>query len=67
MADKGMVFCGTSPDDKLVEMVELPNHPYFIGCQFHPEFQSKPFKAHPLFVGLIGAALERRTTRANTN
>ncbi|MEW5854799.1 MAG: CTP synthase [Myxococcota bacterium] len=63
LEQKGLVFCGTSPDDKLVEMVELPNHPFFIGCQFHPEFQSKPFKPHPLFVGLVGAALDRRASR----
>jgi len=60
LESKGMVLCGLSPDDKLVEMVEIPNHPFFVGCQFHPEFQSKPFKPHPLFTGLIGAALERR-------
>ncbi|MBI5497314.1 MAG: CTP synthase [Deltaproteobacteria bacterium] len=60
LAEKGMLFSGTSPDDKLVEIIELPGHPFFIGCQFHPEFGSKPFKAHPLVIGLVGAALERR-------
>ena len=61
LAAKGMAFSGTSPDGTLVEMAELPSHPYFIGCQFHPEFGSKPFKAHPLFIGLVEASLERRT------
>ncbi len=56
----GMVLSGTSPDDKLVEMVELPNHPYFIGCQFHPEFKSRPMAAHPLFFRFVQAALKRR-------
>jgi CTP synthase len=55
----GMVFSGTSPDGSLVEMVELPDHPHFIGCQFHPEFLSRPWRAHPLFSALIGAALRR--------
>ena len=43
--------------DGLVEMVEVPNHPFYIGCQFHPEYRSTPFKPHPLFVGLLRAAL----------
>jgi CTP synthase len=47
---------GVSPDQLLVEMVELPNHPYFIGCQFHPEFKSKPHAPHPLFTNFIRAA-----------
>lgn len=46
---KGMVFSGTSPDDSLVEVVELPNQPWFVACQFHPEFKSRPYKSHPLF------------------
>ncbi len=50
------VFCGNSTDGKLVEVIELANHPYFIACQFHPEFHSKPHKPHPLFRGLIAAA-----------
>src|SRR5262249_10995119 len=45
----GMLLCGLSPDGKLVEMIEVPRHPYFIGCQFHPEFKSKPHQPHPLF------------------
>jgi CTP synthase len=52
----GFVFSGWSPDGKLVEVIELPNHPFFIACQFHPEFQSKPDQPHPLFRGFIAAA-----------
>lgn len=56
----GMIFSGTSPDNKLVEMVEIPDHPYYIACQFHPEFKSKPDQPHPLFSGFIAACLKRR-------
>ena len=56
----GMVLSGLSPDGRLVEMLELPNHPYFVGCQFHPEFKSRPSAPHPLFVGFVGAALARQ-------
>jgi len=56
----GMVMCGYSPDRKLVEMIELPEHPYFLGCQFHPEFRSRPRQAHPLFRAFIGVALAYR-------
>ncbi len=52
---KGMIISGTSPDGSLVEMVELKDHPYFLACQFHPEFLSRPGKAHPLFLGLVKA------------
>ena len=52
------VFSGRTPDGKLVEIIELPNHPFFIGSQFHPEFRSKPHLPHPLFKGFITAALE---------
>lgn len=55
---KGMIVSGRSIDGKLVEMIELPNHPWFVGCQFHPEFTSTPRKGHPLFSGFIKAALE---------
>jgi len=57
--DAGMVVSGTSPDDELVEIIELKNHPFFIACQFHPEFLSKPHKPHPLFCGFIAAAHEK--------
>jgi CTP synthase len=53
---KGMVFSGTAPDDSLVEIIELPDHPWFLGWQFHPEFKSRPMNAHPLFRAFIGAA-----------
>lgn len=56
----GLVISGTSPDGKLVEMVELKDHPWFVVCQFHPEFKSTPLKAHPLFSGFIRAALGYR-------
>ena len=57
MAKKGFAISGTSPDGTLAELVELRDHPYFIGCQYHPEFQSKPNKPHPLFKGFIQACL----------
>lgn len=56
----GLVISGTSPDGKLVEMIELPGHPWFLAVQCHPEFKSKPTAAHPLFRDFIGAALARR-------
>lgn len=57
--ERGVVFSGLSPDGKLVEIMELKDHPWYIGCQFHPEFKSKPFDPHPLFVSFIKAALEK--------
>ena len=56
----GLKVSGVSPDGKLVEVVELPKHPYFIACQFHPEFKSRPTAPHPLFAGLVAAALKRK-------
>jgi CTP synthase len=53
----GMVPCGSSPDDSLVEMIEISDHPWFVAVQFHPEFKSKPTAAHPLFAGFVEAAL----------
>ena len=58
----GLRLSGTSPDRKLVEMIELPGHPYFLGCQFHPELKSRPMAPHPLFVRFVSAALERAST-----
>ena len=58
--EKGLVLSGMSPDKKFVEMVELPDHPWFLGCQFHPEFKSKPFAPHPLFAGFVKAARDHR-------
>jgi CTP synthase len=57
MNKKGFVISGTSPDGSLAELIELRDHPYFVGCQYHPEFQSKPNKPHPLFKGFIQACL----------
>jgi CTP synthase len=57
LAAKGLRFCGTSPSGDLVEIVELHDHPWFLGCQFHPEFKSRPMAAHPLFRDFIAAAL----------
>ena len=56
LADRGLVFSGLSPDGELVELVELRGHPWFVACQFHPEFQSTPLAAHPLFRGFVAAA-----------
>ena len=66
MNEKGFVISGTSPDGTLAELIELRDHPYFVGCQYHPEFQSKPNKPHPLFKGFIQACLnyQSRATRA---
>ena len=57
MEEKGLEISGTSPNGQLVEIVEIKNHPYFIACQFHPEFKSRPNKPAPLFVGLVKAAM----------
>lgn len=60
LADAGMVFSGLSPDRKLVEIIELPNHPWFVACQFHPEFKSRPERPHPLFTGFLQASIANR-------
>ncbi len=59
----GMVISGLSPDGRLVEMMELPQHPYFVGCQFHPEFKSRPSAPHPLFARFIKAAVDQQAKR----
>jgi len=64
MIDSGMALSGLSPDGKLVEIVEIPDHPWFLAVQFHPEFKSKPHEPHPLFLGFIQAALNRHQERA---
>jgi CTP synthase len=61
--EKGMRLSGLSPDGSLVEMVELPDHPYFIACQFHPELKSRPTRPHPLFASFVAAAVNRRDAR----
>ena len=62
LEEKGLRFSGVSPDGKFVEMVELPReqHPFFVGCQFHPEYKSKPLQPHPLFVSFVRAAHKNR-------
>jgi CTP synthase len=61
--EAGMVLAGVSPSGKLVEIIELPDHPWFVGVQFHPEFKSRPNRAQPLFYGFVKAALEKREIR----
>ena len=63
LAEYGMRCSGLSPDGSLVEMIELPEHPWFIGCQFHPELKSRPTRPHPLFAGFVGAALARHRSQ----
>ncbi|MBM3899493.1 MAG: CTP synthase [Gemmatimonadetes bacterium] len=60
---QGMRLSGLSPDGSLVEMIELPDHPYFVACQFHPELKSRPTRPHPLFSAFVAAAAQRATTR----
>ena len=60
LTENGLVISGTTPDDFLVEIVELPDHPWFIGCQFHPEFKSRPNNAHPLFASFVKAAFDNK-------
>ncbi|MBI5788885.1 MAG: CTP synthase [Candidatus Schekmanbacteria bacterium] len=58
--DKGLIFSGLSPNSKLVEIIELKDHPWYVGCQFHPEFKSRPLAPHPLFRDFIAAALKNK-------
>jgi CTP synthase len=60
LAENGLIFSGKSPDGKFIEMIELANHPWFLGCQFHPELKSKPLTPHPLFASFIRAAYNHR-------
>lgn len=64
LGEAGLSFSGTSPDGGLVEIIELPEHPFFIATQFHPELKSRPTRPHPLFSAFVGAALARRTGTA---
>ena len=61
LTDAGMRLCGMSPDGRIVEMLELPDHPYFLATQAHPEFNSRPNHPHPLFLGLISSAVLYRS------
>jgi CTP synthase len=65
--EQGMTFSGTSPDGQLVEVIELPRHPWFVAVQCHPEFKSKPTKAHPLFEGFVKASLARREQKKSAD
>jgi CTP synthase len=69
LAEHGLRLSGQSPDGGLVEVIELPDHPWFLGCQFHPELKSRPNRPHPLFAAFIGAAVRRRypTAPASVN
>jgi CTP synthase len=58
LEEKGLIISGTSPDDFLVEIVEIKDHPWFLGCQFHPEFKSRPNRAHPIFVSFMQATMD---------
>ncbi len=66
LESNGLLASGQSPDGSLVEMVELPEHPFFVGCQFHPEFRSRPHRPHPLFTHFVKAALEFRARASET-
>ena len=59
MEARGLVLAGLSPSGHLVEIVELPDHPWFVGVQFHPEFKSRPDRPHPLFYGFVKASAEK--------
>ena len=65
LVSKGLILSGTSPDRRLVEVIELAGHPYFLGCQFHPELKSRPMTPHPLFVRFVRAALDRALGRSS--
>jgi CTP synthase len=60
LEEAGLIVSGTSPDGTLVEIIELADHPWFLGCQFHPEFQSKPMQPHPLFRDFIKASIAHK-------
>jgi CTP synthase len=64
LKEKGLVVSGTSPNGELVEIIEIGDHPWFLGCQFHPEFKSRPMKPHPLFRDFIGASLKNAQSRS---
>jgi len=66
LTNAGLRITGRTPDENYVEIIEAPEHPWFLGCQFHPEFKSKPLEPHPLFAAFIGAALEHKKARSRT-
>ncbi len=65
--EHGMRLSGLSPDSSLVEMIELPDHPWFVGCQFHPELQSRPLRPHPLFATFVEAAVQHQFPEKKTD
>jgi CTP synthase len=64
LTDAGLHITGRTPDENYVEIIEVPDHPWFLGCQFHPEFKSKPLEPHPLFAAFIGASIEHKKQRS---
>jgi len=66
LTDHGLVLAGQTPDGVYVEICEIRDHPWYLGCQFHPEFKSKPMEPHPLFKAFIGAALRQRKQKPHT-
>ena len=67
LEEQGLVFSGINPERDLVEMLELPGHPWFVACQFHPEFRSRPYRSHPLFREFIRAALDRSLAKRHSS
>ena len=67
LTEKGLIISGVSPDKNFVEIVELADHPWFLACQFHPEFKSRPLEPHPLFASFVGASHENKLARARAN
>ena len=67
LTEGGLIISGVSPDKNFVEVIEVADHPWFIGCQFHPEFKSRPLEPHPLFTSFVGAAREHRKLRLDAN
>jgi CTP synthase len=63
----GLRLTGTTPDSTYVEIVEIPDHPFFLGCQFHPEFKSKPLEPHPLFRDFVAASYANRSSQMRSN
>jgi len=66
LVEKGLSISGVSPNGELVEIVEIKEHPWFLGCQFHPEFKSRPMAPHPLFVSFIRASLENKLKKGSS-
>ncbi len=67
LTDKGLLISGVSPDKNFVEIVEIADHPWFLACQFHPEFKSRPLEPHPLFASFVGAAYEHKLARSHSD